>query len=260
MPGSFLASRGGSFFPRAEGFSDATTSHPYSYWIARANTLKLTGGCGPAVFCPERLLTRGELAIFAIRLRYGTFSAFTSPAEPYFTDVPANHPYFSWIQKARQAGIVAGCAAGRFCPDGQLTRGELAAILARSHYNKFLAGNVPYLSSVTPSSIDHFVFPTSFPAQADITVTGVSTNFASGVTTLSMDPSTVFSNIVVVSPTVVKAHVLIGSTLPDGYPYPLVVRTGAEEVVLPNAIKTIRTGLTSVPPAASSESRAPGRR
>jgi hypothetical protein len=54
------------------------------------------------------------------------------PATPTFTDVPASHPYFRAIEALAASGITGGCGAGNFCPNQNVTRGEMAAFLARA--------------------------------------------------------------------------------------------------------------------------------
>lgn len=57
-----------------------------------------------------------------------------SPAPPTatFTDVPPSHPYFRAIEALAASGITGGCGAGNFCPNQNITRGEMAAFLARA--------------------------------------------------------------------------------------------------------------------------------
>jgi hypothetical protein len=55
-----------------------------------------------------------------------------APATATFTDVPANHPYFRAIEALSASGITGGCGAGNFCPNQNVTRGEMAAFLARA--------------------------------------------------------------------------------------------------------------------------------
>ncbi len=54
------------------------------------------------------------------------------PQFPDFTDVPANHPYFQFIEALYNSGITAGCGNGDYCPDRQITRGEMAVFLAKA--------------------------------------------------------------------------------------------------------------------------------
>jgi len=51
---------------------------------------------------------------------------------PYFEDVPADHAWFDAIQWMKDRGISNGCETGKFCPDRQATRGEVAVFLYRA--------------------------------------------------------------------------------------------------------------------------------
>lgn len=50
-----------------------------------------------------------------------------------FSDVPTNHKFHDDIQAIANAGITSGCPQGtnRYCPDGLVTRGQMAAFLNR---------------------------------------------------------------------------------------------------------------------------------
>lgn len=52
------------------------------------------------------------------------------PAVATFTDVPTGHGFFKFVEALYAAGITAGCGGGNFCPDGPLTRGQMAVFLA----------------------------------------------------------------------------------------------------------------------------------
>lgn len=55
-----------------------------------------------------------------------------APATAIFTDVPTTHTYFRAIEALAASGITAGCGGGNFCPNQNVTRGEMAAFLARA--------------------------------------------------------------------------------------------------------------------------------
>jgi hypothetical protein len=42
------------------------------------------------------------------------------------------HPYFRFIEALAAAGITSGCGAGNYCPDRNVTRGEMAVFLAKA--------------------------------------------------------------------------------------------------------------------------------
>jgi hypothetical protein len=95
-------------------------------------TAGITSGCsesGPR-FCPEEPVTRGQMAAFLRR-------ALELPAatgDVAFADV-AESVFASDVAAVADAGLVFGCdppANTRFCPDALVTRGQMAAFLARS--------------------------------------------------------------------------------------------------------------------------------
>jgi hypothetical protein len=55
-----------------------------------------------------------------------------APSSATFNDVPTNHPFFQFIEALYASGITAGCGNGNFCPDGPLTRGQMAVFLAKA--------------------------------------------------------------------------------------------------------------------------------
>ncbi len=48
-------------------FSDVPVSHPLAGWIERLYAEGITSGCGAGIYCPDRLNTRGEMAVFLAR-------------------------------------------------------------------------------------------------------------------------------------------------------------------------------------------------
>ena len=55
-----------------------------------------------------------------------------APAVATFTDVPTSYLFFQQIEALVASGITSGCAAGQYCPDAFVTRGQMAAFLARA--------------------------------------------------------------------------------------------------------------------------------
>jgi hypothetical protein len=51
-----------------------------------------------------------------------------------FSDVPANHPFWTWIEALLAAGITGGCATSppQYCPDDAVTRAQMAVFLLRA--------------------------------------------------------------------------------------------------------------------------------
>jgi hypothetical protein len=92
----------------------------------------VTSGCNPPTnnrFCPEEHLTRGEMAAFLVRALGLSASGGTD-----FVDDDASI-FETDIEKLSAAGITKGCnppTNNRFCPNGKLSRGEMAAMLVRA--------------------------------------------------------------------------------------------------------------------------------
>lgn len=92
----------------------------------------ITLGCNPPAndrFCPERSVDRGMMAAFLAR-------AFDlSPAPKDYFDDDSGNIFEESINRLAHAGITMGCNPpdnDRFCPDRAMTRGEMAAMLARA--------------------------------------------------------------------------------------------------------------------------------
>jgi hypothetical protein len=112
---------------------------------------KISNGCNSsantiyknAVFCPDMLLDRAAMSVFAVKRKLG-WSPTLGSYKGYFADVPQTHPFALWIEKAKDLGIVNGCGTNPqgqalFCPDyntsgkkGLVTRANIAIYLANT--------------------------------------------------------------------------------------------------------------------------------
>ena len=107
----------------------------------------ITRGCNPPAndrFCPDRTVTRGQMAVFLAR----ALDLAPTPNDYFIDDETST--FESGINRLRAAGITQGCnppANNRFCPERNMTRGEMAAMLARafdypvSNHNRFTDDN-----------------------------------------------------------------------------------------------------------------------
>jgi hypothetical protein len=111
--------------PEPPPFSDLVGSKFYDdiVWL---NEEGITSGCGNGKFCPNGSVTRGQMASFLAR-------AFGLPAtgHDYFGDDNANK-HEDNINRLAAAGITSGCDDDRFCPDGLVTRAQMATFLAKA--------------------------------------------------------------------------------------------------------------------------------
>ena len=114
---------------RIHGFRDVPPSSPFASDIAWIAAAGITTGTNPPandLFLPKASVTRGQMAAFLVRgLRL------TDDAHPGFRDVPAGSTFDRDIRRIARAGITDGCTTDRFCPNDPVTRGQMAAFLAR---------------------------------------------------------------------------------------------------------------------------------
>jgi hypothetical protein len=95
----------------------------------------ITRGCNPPMndrFCPDDSVDRGEMAAFLAR----ALELPTAIADHFDDDT--GHLFEDVINRLATTGITRGCnppGNTNFCPDSDMTRGEMAAMLARAfHY------------------------------------------------------------------------------------------------------------------------------
>ena len=91
---------------------------------------EITTGCGtdPLRFCPDRAVTRAQMASFLAR-GLGLRPAGAAG----FVDVDARSVHAASMDALLAAGITTGCSSEplRFCPDRAVTRAQMASFLAR---------------------------------------------------------------------------------------------------------------------------------
>lgn len=114
--GTFVDDDGSVHEPSIEGIADAG----------------ITVGCNPPAndrYCPRDTVTRGQMAAFFARAL-----SLPESGEDHFDD-DDDSVFESAINRIADAGITVGCnppANDAFCPDREITRGAMAAMLARA--------------------------------------------------------------------------------------------------------------------------------
>lgn len=103
---------------------DDGTSHEVN--INRIAKAGITTGCAVDRFCPNRKVTRGEMATFLDRAL-----GLPPTATDFFND-DDGLVHEAAINRLAASGITQGCSETRFCPGGHVTRAQMAAFLYRS--------------------------------------------------------------------------------------------------------------------------------
>lgn len=110
--------------------SDYFTDDQESEFEGDINALaqaRITFGCALEAFCPERPVTRGQMAAFLTRVLE------LPPGVDRFVD-DATSEFEADINSLANAGITVGCnqAGDRFCPDDLVKRDQMASFIARA--------------------------------------------------------------------------------------------------------------------------------
>jgi hypothetical protein len=112
--------------PTIPTFSDVPTNHPFYVFVETAANHGVISGYADGTFRPFNNVTRGQLSKIVV-LAEGW--QLVNPTAPTFTDVPTNHPFYTFIETAYDRGIVSGYADGTFRPANNATRGQIAKIV-----------------------------------------------------------------------------------------------------------------------------------
>lgn len=94
-------------------------------------------GVGGRAESGDRLIAEGmtrEELVSLYALLAGTSSEPPACVEgdEMFDDVPASHPFCSWIEELARRGITQGCDDDNYCPGNPVTRGQMAPFIARA--------------------------------------------------------------------------------------------------------------------------------
>jgi hypothetical protein len=113
-------------------FRDVPSSHAFFADIDWMAGEEITKGCNPPtndLFCPSGVVTRGQMAAFLVR----ALGLTDQMQDPFLDD--DDSIFESDIEKLAAAGITKGCnppTNNLFCPDGKVTREQMAAFLVRA--------------------------------------------------------------------------------------------------------------------------------
>jgi len=113
-------------------FQDVDPTHFAWSFVESIYEASVTGGCGGDNYCPGNTTTRGEMAVFLLRTRFG--STYTPPActSPTFSDVPCSNLFAPWIYDLVSRSVTGGCGNGQYCPNSPITREQMAVFLLRT--------------------------------------------------------------------------------------------------------------------------------
>jgi uncharacterized protein YkwD len=109
-------------------FRDLDPSGVHTANIGALADAGVTSGCESGLFCPERSITRAQMATFLAN----ALNLDTSSSKAQFSDVPSGGVHNGAINAIAAEGITKGCGSGRYCPNQSVTRAEMASFLVRA--------------------------------------------------------------------------------------------------------------------------------
>ncbi len=133
---------------QGQTFFDVPPSQWAWSWIERLQDSGITAGCGDGNYCPDDTVTRAQMAVFLERGIHGSDYAPPDVGHSQFNDVPDDFWAKNWIEALTNDGVTTGCGNGNFCPDGNVTRAQMAVFLIRAEHG----------SDYTPPHVEHSRF------------------------------------------------------------------------------------------------------
>ena len=113
-------------------FADVPLAHPFYDFVMTIEDDGVTAGCGGGNFCPDAAVTRAQMAVFLLKASQGEHYAPPPATGTVFADVPADRFAAAWIEDLAARGITGGCGGGNYCPDGPVTRAQMAVFLLKA--------------------------------------------------------------------------------------------------------------------------------
>ncbi|MHB0980012.1 MAG: S-layer homology domain-containing protein [Thermoleophilia bacterium] len=155
-------------------WSDLTLSIVGDYGITEAQVGQISqgftdGSWKPYANMPRKQFVKMAVAAYKIPL--------VNPATPSYSDVPAAHDYYKYVEAATAAGLTNGVGGGKFDPEATITREQAAAIIVRwvaakngydldtmysAAESAAILGAFPDASAVGPSLVNEMAFAVDF--------------------------------------------------------------------------------------------------
>jgi hypothetical protein len=112
--------------PPDRPFNDVPVESTFYNPVSGLVTTGAASGYGDGSFRPMNTTTRGQLAklvVLAFNLPLATDDT------QHFSDVPADHAFFAYVETAYSRGLISGYSDGTFRPFNNITRGQVAKVV-----------------------------------------------------------------------------------------------------------------------------------
>jgi len=120
-------------FKSTATFSDVPTDHWAWMEIEGLNKAGIATGYGDGTFLPDSIVKRDGMAVFTARAHAGgDANVPPGPGSPTFPDVPTSYWAYKHIEYCASRHIVSGYEDGKYHPEYNIDRGQLAVFIARA--------------------------------------------------------------------------------------------------------------------------------
>jgi hypothetical protein len=116
------------------------------YWLVGRN---IVSGYVDGTFRPYASTTRGQLAKIVV---LGEGWQIDTTNGPHFSDVPADHTFYAYVETALHHGVVSGYGDRTFRPGAEVSRGQLAKIVVSARGWAMDTTGGPHFSDVAVDS------------------------------------------------------------------------------------------------------------
>jgi PKD repeat protein len=139
----------------AAGFVDTAPDFWAFHYILACASAHVVQGYYGNQYKPADPVTRGQMAVYIARALAGGDEAVPDPSDtPTFTDVPADHWAYRYVEYVASLDVVQGYGGGIYKPDVIVNRGQMAVYIARSVVDPPGDASVPEASPSDPAFSD----------------------------------------------------------------------------------------------------------
>jgi hypothetical protein len=116
-------------------FEDVTFNDYNAFYIQGIFELGITAGCSaqPPLYCPDADVTRAQMSAFIWRAEHGDVPP-PACTPGVFADVPCPSLFADYIEGLFNEGVTAGCGGGNFCPNANITNGQMATFIGKAFH------------------------------------------------------------------------------------------------------------------------------
>lgn len=144
-------------YPTTPYFTDLPATNSLFKYVQKMRELNINTGCGGGLFCPNAIVTRGQMATYLARALFG--ETFPYPTTQRFNDIAPTSGVFKYAQKIWDLGVTQGCTANNYCPDDPVNREQMSAFLSRSFFAYAKLTPTTPVAATGPTIADCPVFP-----------------------------------------------------------------------------------------------------